>query len=151
MRRGYRERFPRHWLQRKPLVNDPGMHHGTCVTHVSWCMSGSLTSSGGENAPSIPGACTTRNFTYLARGPCSNASPHSLTVIGTKASSDRYEIWRMARQLCLVACAKYGSDMLPYNGVALKLNFHRIWKTMRKSFVKWVPSSTYIQSRYLKC
>ena len=28
-----------------PRVNDPGMHHGTCVTHVPWCMPGSLTSS----------------------------------------------------------------------------------------------------------
>ena len=27
-----------------PWVSDPDMHHGTCVTHVSWCMSGSLTS-----------------------------------------------------------------------------------------------------------
>ena len=24
-------------------VNDPDMHHGTCVTHVPWCMPGSLT------------------------------------------------------------------------------------------------------------
>ena len=30
--------FPRHRIQRKPRVNDPGMHHGTCV-------------------PNIPGAC----------------------------------------------------------------------------------------------
>ena len=29
-----------HRLQRKPPVSDPGMHHGTCVTHVPWCMSG---------------------------------------------------------------------------------------------------------------
>ena len=28
-----------------PRVNDPDMHHGTCVTHVPWCMPGSLTSS----------------------------------------------------------------------------------------------------------
>ena len=35
------ERFPHHRLQRKPPVSDPGMHHGTCVTHVPWCMSGS--------------------------------------------------------------------------------------------------------------
>ena len=42
MRRECRERFPRHRLQRKPLVSDPGMHHGTCVTHVSCCMSGSF-------------------------------------------------------------------------------------------------------------
>ena len=50
-------------------VSDPGMQHGTCVTHVPWCMSGSLTRGGGENVPGIPGACATRNFTYLARGP----------------------------------------------------------------------------------
>ena len=24
-------------------VSDPDMHHGTCVTHVPWCMPGSLT------------------------------------------------------------------------------------------------------------
>ena len=27
-----------------PRVSDPIMHHGTCVTHVPWCMMGSLTS-----------------------------------------------------------------------------------------------------------
>ena len=27
-----------------PPVSDPDMHHGTCVTHVSWCMPWSLTS-----------------------------------------------------------------------------------------------------------
>ena len=68
MRRECRERFPRHQFQRKPLVTDPGMHHGTCVTHVPWCMSGLLTRGGGGNVPGIPGACATRNFTYLARG-----------------------------------------------------------------------------------
>ena len=41
--------FSHHLLQRKPLVSDPGMHHGTCVMHVPWCMSGSLTRGGGEN------------------------------------------------------------------------------------------------------
>ena len=43
MRWECRERFPRHRLQRKKLVSDPGMHHGTCVMHEPWCMSGSLT------------------------------------------------------------------------------------------------------------
>ena len=43
MRRECRgECFPRHWLQRNPLLSDPGMHYGTCVTvHVGianpWC------------------------------------------------------------------------------------------------------------------
>ena len=64
-----RERFPHYRLQRKPLVRDPGMHHGTCMMHVPWCMSGSLTCGCGENIPGIPGACATRNFTYLERGP----------------------------------------------------------------------------------
>ena len=58
----------RHRLQRKPRVSDPGMHHGTCVTHVPWCISGSLARGGGENIPGIPGACATLNFIYLARG-----------------------------------------------------------------------------------
>ena len=49
-----RERFPRHRLQWKALVSDPSMHHGTCVTHVPWCMSGSLNRGGGENVPGIP-------------------------------------------------------------------------------------------------
>ena len=58
-----------------PRVNDPEMHHGTCVTHVPWCMPGPLPSGflwtvgRGENVPGISGACTTRNFTYLVRGP----------------------------------------------------------------------------------
>ena len=65
MRRECRERFPGHRLKRKPIVRDPGMHDGMCVTHVS----GSLTRGDGENVPGIPGTCATRNFTYLARGP----------------------------------------------------------------------------------
>ena len=54
MRRERRECFPRHQLQRKLLVSDPGMHHGTCVTHVPWCMLGSPTRGGGENVPAFP-------------------------------------------------------------------------------------------------
>ena len=51
---------------RIPLVTDPSMHHGTCVTHVPWCLSGSLSHVGGENVPGIPSQCAI--FTYLARG-----------------------------------------------------------------------------------
>ena len=64
--------FPRHRLQRKP--SDPDMQHGTCVTHVPCCMSGSQTPGGGENVPGIPGACATRNFPYLTRGPLHGVS-----------------------------------------------------------------------------
>ena len=41
MRRECRERFPHQRRQRKLLVNDPCMHHGTCVTHVPWYLLGS--------------------------------------------------------------------------------------------------------------
>ena len=55
MRRECRERFPRHRLLRKPLLSDPGMHHGTCMTQVSWCMSGSLTRGGRKKTfPALP-------------------------------------------------------------------------------------------------
>ena len=55
-------------------VSDPDMHQGTCVTQVPWCMpeslnSGFLWSRWLGNVPGIPGARTTRNFTYLVRGP----------------------------------------------------------------------------------
>ena len=39
MRQECRDRFPRHQFQIKPLVNDPGIHDGTCIMHVPWCKS----------------------------------------------------------------------------------------------------------------
>ena len=64
MRRECRERFPRHRFQRKPLVSDPGMHHGTCVKHVPWCISGSLTNGGEENVicMSMATSCMMRKY-----------------------------------------------------------------------------------------
>ena len=87
MRRECRERFPRHRLQRKPPVSDPGMHPGTCVTHVPWCMPRSLTLGGGENVPGIPGTCTTRNFRYLARGPW-GCRCHLVMLPGARSTND---------------------------------------------------------------
>ena len=54
MRQECRERFHRRRLQRSPLVIDPGMHHGTCVTHVPWCMPGSLARGAGETFLTFP-------------------------------------------------------------------------------------------------
>ena len=68
-RRKCRERFSRHRIQINPLVSDPDMHHGTCVTHVPSCIPGSLTRGRGENVPGISGACASRNVAWLARGP----------------------------------------------------------------------------------
>ena len=63
------------------------MHHGTCVTHVLWCVSVSQTRGVWENIPGIPGACATCNFAYLVRGPSNKSlsSPivmyHSLSLV----------------------------------------------------------------------
>ena len=126
MRRESRERFPRHRLQRKPLVSDPGMHHGTCVTHVTWCMSGSLTRVGGENIPGIPGACATRNFTYLVRGPLPDVvcgprheilywNPCSPTVYQCitycmRVCRCRLNAWEMI--MCYYTCALYSKNLV---------------------------------------
>ena len=63
-----------------PLLSDPGMHHGTCVAHVPWCMSGSLIHSGGENVSGIPGACTTRNFMYWHSGGANQSKHHTTDI-----------------------------------------------------------------------
>ena len=70
MRWECRERFPRQRLRRKPLVSDS--------RHTSRHVSRWLTRGGGENVPGIPGACATRSFTYLVRGPL---SPYHYKII----------------------------------------------------------------------
>ena len=72
--------FPRRRFQRKLLVSDPGMHHGTCVTHVPWCMSGSLTCGDGENVPGIPSACAPAILRIWQEAHC---GPEKLPTIPT--------------------------------------------------------------------
>ena len=69
MHRECRKRFPRHG----------GLAIPTCIRAPAWrtcpdvCwdryLAVSFAVGGGENIPVIPGACATRNFTYLVRGP----------------------------------------------------------------------------------
>ena len=104
----------------KPLVSDPGMHYNTCVKHVPWCMSESLTRGGGENVPDIPGACATCKFTYLARGPWF-------------AESDGFGKWRnipMVHPLYLGHCLRFQSRIT--NATYIEWLFRRpnwyLWK-----------------------
>ena len=69
--------FPRRRFQGKPLVSDPGMHHGTCGTHMPWCMSGSLTCGDREKGSRHSRRLRTRYFAYLARG---LYFPHEMTL-----------------------------------------------------------------------
>ena len=114
MRRECRERFFRHLLQRKPLVCNPGMHHGTCVMHVPWCMSWSLIRGGGENVPGIPGACVNRTFTYLAKGPFKRPSVHFciLRIVPTTQCELFYPDWEFDIDATLHCDSKPGIDVI---------------------------------------
>ena len=66
MPRECRERFPRHRFQRKPLVSDPDMHHGKCVTHDA-CRD-RLPAEARNTFPAFP-AHAQPAILYLVRGP----------------------------------------------------------------------------------
>ena len=53
-----------------PATAGKQSRHARAVMHAGIANSRfPLNSAAGENVPGIPGACTTRNFTYLVRGP----------------------------------------------------------------------------------
>ena len=118
MRRECRERFPCKRLQRKQQVSDPGMHHDTRVTHVPWYMWGSLNHGGGENVPSIPGACATRNFTYLARGPwkcrrlclCPDP-PYSIKIVLFRYSCIQCILMRLSQNPWIITGRLFADDI----------------------------------------
>ena len=140
MRRGCRELFSRHQRQKKPLVSDPGMHHGTSVTHVPWCMSGSLNRSGGENVPGIPGACATRDFSYLVGAPLHTSTGNLISgQCGPRFCDSLY------RQLVRQILSLVGSWECGYNfkrNVQYNLSCREYWMVNyrrhgRHTFLKW--------------
>ena len=100
--------FPRRRYQRKTQVSDPGMHHGTCVTHVPWCMSGWLTRGGGENVPGIPGACAPAilRIWQEAHGMAVNAGLSSIKPSGTNFNDILVKMpWLLFKMMHLKAIA----------------------------------------------
>ena len=87
------------------------MHHGTCVTHVPWCMSESLNGCGGENVSGIPSACANLNFMHLARGPY---------LISESPSGERY--WQTIAVIITVCNRLFSKMALNRQAVALLLN-----------------------------
>ena len=164
-----RARFPRHRFPRKPLVSDPGMHHDTFVTHVSWCMSGSPTRAGGENVPGIPCACATRNSAYLVSGPWlldhtshsnsnSNFSPYdsqqcichdSIAVVAGKIakwaltynSKENISIFRSNCDFWIVSEKKSSDDQLNNGGKTHPINIGKVLTTIRQTDVAIIQST----------
>ena len=90
----------------KLLLSDPGMHHGTCVTHVPWCMSGSLTHGGGKNVPGIPGACASAILRIWQEAHCGDSrfsvltyrmSPFAIVLV---SNVSRYSFISMSMGKC---------------------------------------------------
>ena len=126
---------PRHRIQRKSLVNDPGMHHGTCVTHVPWCMPGSLTRRAGENVPGIPGACATRIW------------QEALWTLCVHTIATRVYFCRLNVFLCFVATNScfcpwsLPSDTLSHMTTAVWLQLDNVW-LVHISYSSWVSQAS---------
>ena len=73
---------PRGRPQTNPQVSDPGMHHGTCVTHVPWCSRDSLSPVAGKTLPVFSAHAHPQFYVYLARGPCQGVSTPDMAVGG---------------------------------------------------------------------
>ena len=78
-----------------PATHFKGNHQlvvPACITaRASRTCRDRLTHRGGENIPGIPGACATRKFTYLARGPCCACGiNHHCCVVQVKRQTCRH-------------------------------------------------------------
>ena len=80
MRRECRERFPHHRLQRKALVSDPVMHHGTCVMHVPWCMSGTPNRVGGGKRSRHSRRLRNSQFYVFGKRPMTSTNAYPLPL-----------------------------------------------------------------------
>ena len=139
MRRECRERFPP-----PPRFSDPDMHHGTCMTHVPWCMSGSLTTSFLWNRwrgkrSRIPGACAIRDFTYLARGPWHCTVTGSLMLVYSYSNLPglvTYCLQGLVMQSFFVECKTWLFIMTSSNG-----NIFRVTGPLCREFTghRWIP------------
>ena len=116
-----------------PWVSDPVMYHGTCVTHVPWCMPWSLTSSflwsrWPGTVPVIPGACATHNFTYL-HGKRPMGTSHTFYCVDSR--SWVVEKWHgnqsqflFCTSCCRVRVVEYRCQQLIYRHIVKKCMIH---------------------------
>ena len=121
-----------------PRVSDPDMHHDMCITHMPRCMPESLTPEsvmisfevgGGENVPGIPGACTTRNFAYLVRGPWQNSDIGIKENIHTTITCIVYPWYRGSDFKSHLKCKAINLRTLIYFVEAINRN---VWEHRRK-------------------
>ena len=122
-----REYFPRHRLQRKPLVR---------VTHVPWCMSGWLTRGGRENVPGIPGACVFRKRpigTWFWRFIMQKERANNRTAVWMQKSifHTEYIIHELKDWYIYTSCQRYGIT-------TTKLHLHAFDRYLLFMVVCWI-------------
>ena len=76
--------------------------HARALMHA-----GSLTCGGGENNPGIPGACATRIFAYLVRGPCT-------TCRASATGNNIQEFWSVHLGSAFASCDIYFLNKMEY-------------------------------------
>ena len=103
-------------------------------------MSGSLTRGGGENVPGIPGACATRNFTYLVRGPWRKELIHLLLLQWNRNQNSKFfyqEFENIAKQNTYHFCSDLNVSALRQflHSTSTTNNSWRRWATMAYLFL----------------
>ena len=80
-----------------PQVSDPDMHHGTCVTHVLWCMLGSLVngflwSRWGEKRSRHSWRMRNPQFYLSDKGPCVIAILLAVFCVGSGYTNGQHSV-----------------------------------------------------------
>ena len=148
MRRECRERFPRlGWLAIPICITAHASRTWRDACQDSY-LAVSFEVSGGENVPGIPGACSTRIFAYLVRGPWAAASAHIIAaVVGKALPVRRYishprDVCGDLRLISLVIRMQQYSPSSVFSGVAdtnrwnCHFTFHEIKPELSNSISK---------------
>ena len=99
---GMPERFPHNRLQTKPLVSDPGMHHGTCVTRAVMHV-GSANPRWRETRSRNSRRTRKRQFCVSGKRPIDVAHPDTISNDGqVQRPTHRRKYIRMSLMLSMV-------------------------------------------------
>ena len=145
MRRECRDRFPRHRRLAVP----------TCITARAWrtchcacrdrLLAVSFEVGGGENVPAIPGACATRNFAHLVRGPWKNIRILHKTVDVIISQLRRWFPWS-PELLSLVAALRkansHSNPLIQRPGIRKGSVYFASW--MRQDVSAYIPQSRWV-------
>ena len=147
MRREYRERFSCHQLQSKQHVSDPGMHHDTCVTHVPWCMSGSLTCGCGKTFPASRCMCNPQ-YHLSGKGPI--VIIFFITPIVEKIRGCQYAwLWHCFKSLQVIKLTDRNMVMSVASRIdpPKYMTYKKYDKRLRKYKHEWQELAIYKESR----